>query len=123
MNWKSTGWKFLLVVFSIAYGVVMLGLNGMPISDLYSTSPYHRYQALALLHGHFYLSDSIYAIQPGLAWHNGQVHQVWGLGVGIWLLPFQAAWSLFGGGVFPDRIALAAAFALLGYYSIITGIS
>ena len=89
---------------------------------LYEPSPYHRCQAEALLHGHFFLSDSIYAMQPGLVWHNGHVQQVWGLGIGLWLLPFQALWCLCGGEIFPDRIALGLAFALLACFSGCTGL-
>ena len=113
---KSRRWS---IPYALAYGVVMLSFGN---TWLYEPSPYHRCQAEALLHGHFYLADSIDAMQPGLAWHNGQVQQVWGLGIGLWLLPFQAIWRLFGGHVFPDRIALGFAFALLAFFSGSTGL-
>ncbi len=100
----------------------MLALDERPLSQLHGISPYHRYQAGALLQGHFYLADSIAAIQPGLAWHDGQVQQVWGLGVGLWLLPFQAVWRLFGGKAFPERIALGVAFAMLAFYAACTAL-
>ncbi len=99
----------------------MLALDQIPLSCLYSPSPFHRYQAEALLRGHLALSDSIEAVQLGLVWYHGHVQHVWGLGVGLWLLPFQAAWRLFGGEVFPDRIALGIAFSLLGFYAVCTG--
>jgi hypothetical protein len=107
-----------LIGFSLAYGAVMVVLGG----TLYASSPWHRLQADALLHGHLYLGDTLDQIRPGLAWHNGKVQQVWGLGVGLWLLPFQAAWRLFGGVVFPDRIALGLAWATLAFYTCITGL-
>jgi len=106
--------SLLLVVYALAYGAIMLSLGGF---HAYETSPYHRYQAEALLHGHLYLADSIYALQPGLAWHDGHVQHVWGLGIGLWLLPFEAFWRLFGNQPFPDRIALGLAFALLAFFS------
>jgi hypothetical protein len=110
---------WLLIVYALAYGAVMLSFGD---TWLYEPSPYHRYQAEALLHGHFYLADSIDAMQPGLAWHDGHVQHVWGLGIGLWLLPFQAVWHLFGGQMFPDRIALGLAFALLAFFSGSTGL-
>ena len=88
----------------------------------YEPSPYHRYQADALLHGHLCLSNSVNAMHPGLAWHDGHVQQVWGLGVGLWLLPFQAVWHLVGGRILPDRVVLGLAFALLAFFSGSTGL-
>lgn len=105
----------LRVLLSVIYGVIMLWLGG-PLTGLYSPSPFHRFQAEALMHGHFCLSDSVETLGPGLAWHNGAVQQVWGLGVGMWLLPFEAVWRLKFATTFPDRIGLGFAFALLAYY-------
>jgi hypothetical protein len=97
-------------------------LSLCPGIGLYGLSPYHRLQADALLHGHLFLGDSINQLGPSLAWHDGHVQQVWGLGIGMWLLPFQAAWRLCGGQMFPDRIALGAAFLLLALYTGSTGL-
>src|SRR6266853_4283536 len=112
----------LLILFAVAYGVLMLALQGGPFMRLRSESPYHSLQAKALLHGHFYIGQSLADVRPGLAWHDGHVQQVWGLGVGLWLAPFQAVWSLSGGNEFPDRVALGFAFALLGFYTAATGL-
>ncbi|MGN6643828.1 MAG: hypothetical protein ACTHKU_12595 [Verrucomicrobiota bacterium] len=95
----------------------MLALDGQPLTEIYDPSPYHRFQADALLHGHFYLYDSIEAIQPGLAWHDGKVQQIWGLGIAFWLLPFEAVARLLSGISFPDRIALGIAFASLAFFT------
>jgi hypothetical protein len=121
MRKKPEQYEWWLILFALAYGVVMLSVNGG--FQLWSLSPYHLYQAKALLDGHFYLANSIEAIQPGLAWHDGHVQHVWGLGIGLWLLPFQALWHLFGGNMFPDRIALGVAFALLAFYAGRTGLN
>jgi hypothetical protein len=121
-NSKVLRSRWLLILFAATYGVVMLDLDGRPITDSYSPTPYHRYQAMALLHGHLALGDSIGGIQPGLAWHDGHVQQVWGLGIALWLLPFEALWRLFGGSACPERIALACAFFLLGMYTGATGL-
>lgn len=116
----STRWW--LIVLALGYGMAMLLLDGRPLSQLYELSPYHRYQADALLHRRLFLADSMEALQPGLVWHNGQVQHVWGLGVGIWLMPVEALWRLFGGFTFPDRLALGFAFSLLAFYCSSTGL-
>jgi hypothetical protein len=108
-------------LLALAYGAAMFLLNGD--GRLYSAAPFHLFQADAMLSGHLSLPDSIEDLQPGLAWHNGHVQQVWGLGIGLWLMPFQAVWKLFGGQLFPDRIALGLAFALLAFYTLKTGIA
>jgi hypothetical protein len=108
-----------LLLYSVAYALVMLSLDGI---RLYETSPYHRFQAEALLHGHLYLSNSIYAIQPGLAWYDGHVQQVWGLGIGLWLTPFTAVWHLFSNSPLPDRAVLGLAFVLLALFSTQSGL-
>ncbi len=95
----------------------MIISSGAEFTKLYSPSPYHRLQADAFLNGHLYLADSIYKTRHDLAWHAGYVHQVWGLGVGMWLVPFEAIWRLFGQKWFPDRMALCVAFALIAFYA------
>jgi len=99
----------------------MLALDPTSFSNFYSPSPYHRMQADALLSGHLWLADSIDAVDLGLVWHDGRVQHVWGLGVGLWLMPFETLWRLGRGHAFPDRIALGIAFALLAFYALRTG--
>lgn len=122
MSQKLVRCEWLLIPLALAYGAIMLSLGQGTLTQLWSADPYHRYQAVALLEGHYSLANSLDAMQAGLAWHNGRVQQVCGLGVGFWLMPFQAVWRLFGGQVFPDRVALGAAFALLAYYASSTGL-
>ncbi|HLP77551.1 MAG TPA: hypothetical protein VK327_11610 [Candidatus Paceibacterota bacterium] len=116
---KSFSERLPVLLAAVAYGIVMLMLNEP--EGLHDTSPYHRLQADALLRGRFALSSSIEALHPGLVWHDGGVQQVWGLGVGLWLVPFQIVGHLFGG-VFSERLALGCAFMLLGLYAITTGL-
>jgi hypothetical protein len=110
--------RIWLILYALLYGIAMLSLDGI---RPYEQSPYHRYQAEALLHGKLCLADSMNALEPGLVWHDGRVQHVWGLGIGLWLLPFEAIWHLFSNQPFPDRIALGLAFALLAFYSATTG--
>ncbi|RME95601.1 MAG: hypothetical protein D6766_02870, partial [Verrucomicrobia bacterium] len=46
-----------------------------------------------------------------LVWANEGVHQVWGLGVPLWRLPFEAVTRMLGGRHFPDIAAYALALA------------
>lgn len=104
----------LAVVFAL--GLVWFGSDCQP-DRLFAASPYHRLQVEALLGGRLSLSSSIERIDHGLTWHDGQINQVWGLGVPIWMLPFELAYRLFGGRTFPDRVALLAAMALVAWYA------
>jgi hypothetical protein len=113
---RLTG-RFAHFLYAIIYGVVMMWFGGADFKHLYSPSPYHRLQADAILHGHLYVGNSIGQIGHDLAWHAGQVNQIWGLGVGLWLTPFEFAWRLLGGKWFPDRIPLGIALALLAGYA------
>jgi hypothetical protein len=121
MNARSTvgltARRWPLLLYCLVCAVAMLVIGGADFSRLYAPSPYHRLQADALLRGQLHLADSLDQIAHDLAWHDGQVNQIWGLGVGLWLLPFEALWRLLGQKWFPDRIALGIAFALLAWYS------
>ncbi len=83
--------------------------------EWYSSSLAYRRQTEALLHGHLALSNSPSEIGFDMAWANGGVQQVWGLGVPFWRLPFEIVARLFGQAAFPDRLALLAAIAVVTY--------
>src|SRR5689334_2830624 len=89
--------------------------------NYYFPSPYHRLQVDALLRGHFQLSNSIEQLELGLAWHNGAIQQVWGLGVPIWHLPFELAFRSLSRVTCPDIIPLGIALFLFGWYCSSTG--
>jgi len=98
--------RALLLAFLIGCAVVWL-LGAIPRWGLwYSPHPYYRAQAHALLQGRFALSHDPGGLALDLAWVDGGVQQVWGLGVPLWL----ALWELIGRVVhltpFPDRIAM-----------------
>ena len=78
----------------------------------YSTSLPYRTQTEALLHGDLAVSRSVAALKFDHTWSEHGVHQVWGLGVPLWRLPFEAAAKLIGYDGFPDRLAFGL-FALL----------
>jgi hypothetical protein len=72
-----------------------------------------RLQTEALLHGHLALGTSASALQWDLAWSKGGVHQVWGLGIPLWRLPFEAIAKVLGYAGFPDRLCFGFALAIL----------
>ena len=78
----------------------------------YSTSLPYRAQTEALLHADRAVSRSVAALKFDHTWSEHGVHQVWGLGVPLWRLPFEAAAKLIGYDGFPDRLAFGL-FALL----------
>jgi len=90
---------------------------------LYSAFPYHRWQVGAILEGHLSLSSSIDRTEHGLAWYDGRANQVWGLGVALWMIPFELAWRLFGASPCPDRVPLLAAVALFAWYTSRAGLA
>jgi len=67
------------------------------------------------LRGEFALSDSPADADFDLAWGEGGVQQVWGLGVPAWRLPFELLARLVGQSPFPDRLAFMAAVTVLSY--------
>jgi hypothetical protein len=82
----------------------------------YSPSTPYRKQTDALLSGKLALSSSPADIEFDMAWAEYGVHQVWGLGVPCWRLPFELLARLVGQPAFPDRLALATALAVSAYF-------
>src|SRR4051812_15465365 len=61
----------------------------------YSDNLAYRRQTDAILSGKLELDADPRAAGWDLAWSNNGVHQVWGLGVPFWRLPFEACARLF----------------------------
>jgi hypothetical protein len=120
IGWK---WRGLVLIGAAFYAVALLFLAGFTVAYPYAPNPTHRYQAFALLDGHFYLSDSIYAVEFDHVFHDGKVQQVWGLGVGLWLGAFELVARPVGLSPIPERIPMAFAFFLFAYYCGITSLN
>lgn len=99
---------------SLALAFVLL-VAGRQISlhGWYAQNPGYRAQVDALLDGRLALTTSPHGLAHDLAWTPHGVHQVWGLGVPLWQLPFEAFGRLVGISPFPDRIALAVWLAVM----------
>jgi hypothetical protein len=109
---RSNSWKTFCQAFVYASGVLWLSGLIPKWGQWYLENVNHRAQIHALLSGSLALSDSPSALRNDLAWSEGGVHQVWGLGVPLWHLPFVAAAKLFGIPDFPDSLVLGVALML-----------
>ena len=99
-----------LRAFGVAAGIALIFLLATRQlgSDMYSTQPAYRNQVSAFLEGRLALHPSPSALAHDLAWSpsGAGVQQVWGLGVPMWLTPFELVTRLVGQGPFPERVAL-----------------
>jgi hypothetical protein len=74
---------------------------------------YHQ-QADAFLQGRFAIGNDPSRLKMDMAWHDGGVQQIWGLGVPLLLLPGHTLAKLVGGFAFPDRALFLLLLAGLG---------
>ena len=72
----------------------------------YAANGAYRAQVDAFLQGRLALSRAPEAIQHDFAWTGSGVQQVWGLGVAMWMTPFELFGRVIGLTPFPDRVAL-----------------
>jgi hypothetical protein len=96
----------------IAVGLLVV-CRQITLHGAYAPHPGYRAQVDALLDGRLALTRSPDGLRHDLAWTPRGVQQVWGLGVPLWQLPFEALGRLAGISPFPDRVALAAWLAVM----------
>jgi hypothetical protein len=108
--------------FALLYAASVLFFCGLvpDWGQWYSSSSYHREQSKALLHGRFAISNNPRDLSTDLCWSGGGVQQVWGLGISLWRLPFDALSELLGEPAFPDRLGLGLFMALGAYVVFVT---
>ncbi|HEY4242108.1 MAG TPA: hypothetical protein VGM88_19955 [Kofleriaceae bacterium] len=95
--------------FGVALAVVvalMVATHQVGLAKWWAPHGAYRAQTQALLEGHFALTDRPQALRHDLAWAGGGVQHVWGLGVPLWQLPFEAVAELGGFAPFPDRVPM-----------------
>lgn len=116
--------RWLLSAACVVYVLASFWLlYGVEWGRWYSPSPYQRLQVEAFLNGHLALSPNVENLDFDLAWQSrGGVQQVWGLGVPLWKLPFEAGYRVFGKKDCPEIIALLTAIGLLAWYVIRTAL-
>lgn len=81
--------------------------------EWYSPNVAYREQTEAFFRGSLALHTNPTTLRNDLVWHNGGVHQVWGLGIPFWRLPFELVARVFGNPAFPDRIEFCAAYLVI----------
>lgn len=109
--------RAILALFAIGVASAICLVTGLipGWGRWYASNLAYRRQTEAMLHGSLALDDDPRTLGYDMAWAEGGIQQVWGLGVPSWRLPFELIAKLFGYAAFPDRLALAAALALLVY--------
>jgi hypothetical protein len=101
---------------ALIYGVALLFACGViERGRYYSMSTPFRAQTEAFLRGELALSHNLGDLETDLCWSQGGVHQVWGLGIPLWRLPFEFIAKVLGYSAFPDRFALAFFMSLVAY--------
>jgi hypothetical protein len=105
----------LLITLNVLVGTGLISDWGR----WYSQNRPYQLQVDALLRGELALGHDPAEVTWDLAWSKGGVHQVWGLGVPLWRLPFEAAARCCGQPMFPDRVAFGAAILVLVYAAIL----
>jgi hypothetical protein len=109
------GWlRSLALALAIALALVVASRQ-LSLHAGYSPQPIYRAQVDALLEGRLALTTAPDGLIHDLAWTPTGVQQVWGLGVPLWQLPFEALGRLLGVSPFPDRIALVAWLAAMWF--------
>lgn len=101
------GWEAALYAMGILLATGGVGEWGC----WYSQSTEHRAQTSSLLHGQWALSNTPTALSFDLAWSQGGVQQVWGVGIPLWRVPFDLAARLLGQREVPERWVLGATLA------------
>ncbi|HEY5934839.1 MAG TPA: hypothetical protein VIU61_09395, partial [Kofleriaceae bacterium] len=104
-----------LAVATLLAAVILVVTGQLSPSGGHAAHGAYRAQVDAFLSGRLALSESPDALIHDLAWAEHGVQQVWGLGVPLWQTPFELVGRAIGLTPFPDRIALLAWLALVGY--------
>src|SRR5512144_1742282 len=76
--------------------VLLVACGQISLHGGYAPNPGYRAQVDALLDGRLALTPAPDGLLHDLAWTPRGVQQVWGLGVPLWQLPFEALGRLVG---------------------------
>lgn len=119
---SKIGRDALLIVQALVLGFGLLIVSGVipEWGRWYSNSPHYTAQVNALLEGRLALSHNPSDLQFDLTWSQGGVHQVWGLGVPIWRLPFTLIGRCFGLITIPEHLLTGMALSCVAYLLLIT---
>ena len=118
---RRARWRLLVGCLALLYGFFLLAACGVVSWQSWdSVSPWFHFQTDALLRGSLALSHNPFDLTHDLCWSQGGVEQVWGLGIPLWQLPWEALAKLLGFSPFPEFIALALFVAFVAYFVLST---
>ena len=102
---------------ALAIGFVVMSLTGAIArwGQWYAEQPYYRAQVHAFFEGRLALTHAPEGLDLDLAWVDGGVQQVWGLGVPVWMSIWEAIGRAIHLSPFPDRLAMLFGVALTFY--------
>src|SRR4051812_3778427 len=96
------------LLFAALLGLAVMWITGaIPRwGQWYSEQPFYRAQVYAFFHGRLALTQHVEGVTHDLAWIEGGVQQVWGLGVPLWLSIWETIGRVIHLSPFPDRLAM-----------------
>jgi hypothetical protein len=114
---RKLPFHLLIGLQALVYGVGLLVATGLVErwGEWYAPWEAYRGQSRALSEGRFALSDDVASLLHGHTWSEGGVHQVAGLGVPLWRLPWDVLARAIGHEAFPDRLAFGLFAALVAF--------
>jgi hypothetical protein len=114
---RKFGFELMIVVQALVYGAGLLIATGLVMQwgEWYTQWEAYRAQSSALQTGQLALSHDVGRLMHNHTWSEGGVHQVWGLGVPLWRLPWDLLAQAFGHEAFPDRLAFGLFAALVAW--------
>lgn len=118
MNSRYVNWLFGYQ--ALVYALALLLVTGLVMEwgAWYSASVPYRKQTEAFFHGDLAVSRSVADLTFDYTWSEQGVHQVWGLGVPLWRMPFEGVAKLCGHDGFPDRLAFGFFALLVGFVAL-----
>jgi len=119
MNISGEGFKrdFIFLYFAAISSLAVMSTTGLISGwgEWYSNSIPYRNQTDAFIEGNLAVSTNVSELKFDHTWSEKGVHQVWGLGVPFWRLPFEFSAKLFGFGGFPDRVAFGVFLIIVSF--------
>jgi hypothetical protein len=114
---RRVGLELMILVQALVYGAGLLIATGLVMQwgEWYTQWETYRVQSSALQAGQLSLSQEVGHVQHNHTWSEGGVHQVWGLGVPLWRMPWDRLAQVFGHKAFPDRLAFGLFAALVAF--------
>ncbi|GEM_PF-2071912 len=109
---RKLNWLFGYQAVVYAAGLLLATGIVADWGDWYSSSTAYRNQTDAFFEGKLSLSPDVRDLRFDHTWSEEGVHQVWGLGIPMWRMPWETLARMFGYEGFPDRVAFGL-FALL----------